>query len=126
MLIILMINYHQQTKLREGFVFRSVCDSIHSGGGRWVTCVPHTHPRQVPWAHTPPGMHDLLDMHPRACTSPRHTHPQACTPPTHIPWACMPPPPHRMHIPQPRTQHPPTPSTHPRMVNALAYWNDSC
>ena len=29
----LHVNYHPQTKLREGSVFTPVCDSVHRGGG---------------------------------------------------------------------------------------------
>ena len=52
--------YHPQTKLREGYVFTPVCDSIHGGAG--VADTPllgrppvgrHSHPPA--WADNPPG-----------------------------------------------------------------------
>ena len=52
------INYRPQTKLREGYVFTRVCDSVHRGGVY----------------HTPPGQTPSLGRHPPGQTPPgRHT-----------------------------------------------------
>ena len=54
--------YHLQTKLREGYVFTAVCDSVHGGGLSQCMLGYHPPPRSrhppeqtPPWSrHTPP------------------------------------------------------------------------
>ena len=46
-------NYRPQTKLREGYVFTGVCDSVHSGGGGW-------YPRMPCRSHDQPALYKQL------------------------------------------------------------------
>ena len=56
-------SYRPQTKLREGYVFTGICDSVHRGGSTWAGAPP---------AGTPPGRYTPLG---------RYTFPQSGTPP---------------------------------------------
>ena len=59
------------TKLRQGYVFTGVCDSVHGGGaGVHATHAsrPASQAHMPPWVHTPPWARTL-------------------------PWTCTPPPP---------------------------------
>ena len=53
--------YRPQTKLREGYVFTGVCDSVHEGGedlGRYTPGTRYTHPptpTPLGTRYTPPG-----------------------------------------------------------------------
>ena len=46
--------YHLQTKLREGYVFTAVCDSVHGGFVSVHAGIPPPQSKQPPGAGTPP------------------------------------------------------------------------
>ena len=67
--------YRPQTKLREGNVFTSICDSVHGGctpSGQTPPRQTYT-PRQTPPRQTPPKETSQADTPPQADTSPPKT-----------------------------------------------------
>ena len=83
------INYRPQTKLREGYVFTRVCDSVHRGVS--TTHLLGSYPL---WAVTPSGQTPPLGRHPSGRHTPpgRHPLPSACwdRPPAQCMLGCSP------------------------------------
>ena len=63
--------YRPQTKLREGYVFTGVCDSVHKGGVLPHCMLGHHPPSwqgRPPWQGDPPGKETPLGKADPPCT----------------------------------------------------------